>query len=85
VQLIFVTGAIMTAVHELEAALLIISRLNPFVTGAIMTAVHELEAALLAREHSNRTNLKRANSKRAIVIGLQIRLGMEIDKAVAGS
>jgi hypothetical protein len=50
-----------------------------------MTAVHELEAALLAREHSNRTNLKRANSKRAIVIGLQIRLGMEIDKAVAGS
>jgi len=56
-----------------------------------MTAVHELEAALLApehstrtNEHSTRTNSNRANSNRAIVIGLQIRLGMEIDKAVAG-
>jgi hypothetical protein len=49
-----------------------------------MTAVHELEAALLAPEHSNRANSKRANSNRAIVIGLQIRLGMEIDKAVPG-
>ena len=44
-----------------------------------MTAVHELEAALLAPEHSTRTN-----STRAIVIGLQIRLGMDIDKQVPG-
>ena len=49
-----------------------------------MTAVHELEAALLAPEHSTRTNSTRTNSNHAIVIGLQIRLGMDIDKQVPG-